>query len=105
MEGIKDWKLKLRYGKLTTPYQHYTIIVPVVIEKYIEDFSAQPGIAYAGIKMWATDTEEAANITHWLGEEKGYMVDGNIEIYKTDPEQPPGDSSHAYDVKFTYYKK
>jgi hypothetical protein len=103
MEAEKDWKLKLRYGKLKTLYQHYTVIVPVVINAYIEDFDAQPGTAYAGIKIWAKDTEEASEIVSSIGNQTGFIITGEIELYKTDPVQAPQDNAYAYDINFSYY--
>jgi len=67
---IKDWKVKLKYGKLTTPYKHYTVIAPVVINEFIEDFSAEPGTAYIGMKVWATDSNEAVNLIENIGKQK-----------------------------------
>jgi hypothetical protein len=105
MPEEKDWKLKLRYGKLKTPYQHFTVIAPVVIEEYIEGLDAQPGNAYAGIKLWATNIDEAIHIVASIGEEKGYMVSGRIEVYETPPERPPQDEPYAYSINFTYYRE
>ncbi|MBE9586247.1 hypothetical protein IM792_17470 [Mucilaginibacter sp. JRF] len=102
---IKNWKLKLRYGKIRTPYKHYTLITPVSISEYIEDFSARPGTAYLGAKIWATDSDEAVVILEDIGESTGYAITGSIEIYDTAPEQEPGDKPYAYDFKFTYYEE
>jgi len=102
MTEEKNWKLKLRYGKLKTPYQHYTVIVPVAINEYID---AQPGTAYAGINMWATDTNEATDIVVSLGKQAGFLITGKIEVYKTDPVQAPEENAYAYDINFTYYNK
>jgi len=104
MSNEKDWKLKLRYGRLKTPYQHFTIIVPVIINKFIEEFSAQPGRAYAGIKVWATDTDRAIDMVNNIAEHTGFKIIGKIEIYNTDPVQPPGENPNAYDINFSYYK-
>jgi len=100
----KDWKLKLRYGKLKTPYQHYTAIVPVLINAYIEDFNAEPGTAYGGFKIWAMDTEEVVDIVESIAQQTDFVITGKIEIYKTDPVQPPQESAYAYDINFSYYK-
>ena len=42
-ESEKDWKLKLRYGKLKTPYQHYTAIAEGVAGEEMQDFYADQG--------------------------------------------------------------
>jgi hypothetical protein len=90
---------------LKTPYQHLTILAPVIIKEYIKDFDAQPGTAYAGIKMWATDMDEAVDMAESIGAQTGFVINGRIEIYKTDPVQPPGDEPYAYDINFSYYKE
>ncbi|HEY6402046.1 MAG TPA: hypothetical protein VI479_11595 [Blastocatellia bacterium] len=33
----------------------------------------------------------------------GFTVDGRIEIYVTEPDQPPGEKPHSYDIRFTPY--
>jgi hypothetical protein len=75
-QSDKDWKLKLRYGKLETPYIHFTIIAPIVIEQYITDFKATPGKAYIGINVWASDSDEAIDVLQNIGEHTGYKVSG-----------------------------
>jgi hypothetical protein len=70
----KNWKLKLRYGKLTTPYKHYTLIAPVVINEYIDDFAAKPGTAYIGMKVWATDSNEAVDLLESIGNQTGFSL-------------------------------
>ena len=99
----KNWKLKLRYGKLTTPYKHYTLIAPVVINEYIEDFAAKTGTAYIGMKVWATDSDEAVDLLESIGNQTGFVINGRIEIYDTDPKEAPGESPNAYDINFSYY--
>jgi hypothetical protein len=69
----KYWKLKLKYNRSITPYKHYTLIVPVIINEFIEDFSAKPGTAYIGMKVWATDTSEAIDIIENIGNQTGTL--------------------------------
>ncbi len=99
----KNWKLKLRYGKLTTPYKHYSLIAPVVINEYIEDFAAKPGTAYIGMKVWATNSNEAVDLLESIGNQAGFVINGRIEIYDTDPKEAPCENPNAYDIKFSYY--
>lgn len=60
--GIKDWKLKLRYGKITTPFKYFTVIGNCEVGVLSDDFSCRPGPAYVALKTWAKDTQEAADI-------------------------------------------
>ncbi len=41
-EQEKDWKLKLRYGKLQTPYQHFTLIAKGIVGELADGFSSIP---------------------------------------------------------------
>ncbi|QXV64986.1 hypothetical protein INP83_18170 [Mucilaginibacter sp. 21P] len=99
----RNWKLKLRYGKKKTPFSHYTIITPVRITEYIEDFKSGPGTAYLGVKIWATTTDEAIELVQNIGQQTGYEIIGKIEVYDTDPLEPPGDNPYAYGFNFSYY--
>ena len=100
----KNWKLKLRYGKLRNQLTHYTIIAPVVITHFIDDFDAKPGKAYAGVKIWAHDANHAFEIFQDVGSQIGYEVTGKMELYKTDPEQAPDKEPYAYGINFSYYE-
>jgi hypothetical protein len=100
---IKDWKLKLRYGKLNTPYKHFTVIAPGVIEQYKKDFDAQPGKAYVGMKIWAMNEGESADAFQGVADQIGFKLSGNMEIYETPAESPPTDNSYAYGINFSYY--
>jgi hypothetical protein len=101
----KDWKLKLRYGKLQTPYKHYTLIGEGFAEKFIEDFACPPGSAFMGIKVWASSHEEAANLIQSVAQDIGFSITGDIEIYDSDPEEPPTGNPYGYEIKFTPFQK
>jgi hypothetical protein len=100
---IKDWKLKLRYGKVSTPFTHYTLIAPTKIEIYIEEFDADIGTAWVGMKIWATEQGESAKVYKSVAEQIGLIITGNIEIYNTEAVNPPKDKPYAYDIQFTYF--
>jgi hypothetical protein len=101
----KDWKLKLRYGKLQTPYQHFTLLAEGIVGDLEDGFSCPKGSAIMGMKVWATDSDEAADMIQIIGENIGFTVTGKIEVYSTDPVEPPGENPHGYDIKFTPYKE
>ena len=42
-DDLKDWKLKLRYGRLVTPYVHRTLIADVTVHETTEVNNAPPG--------------------------------------------------------------
>ena len=100
-ESDKDWKLKLRYGKLKTPSQHYTVIAEGVVSEEMQDFSCPPGTAFMGMKTWASSADESADMIQAIGAQIGFNVTGRIQIYETDPAQPPRDNPYGYDINFT----
>jgi hypothetical protein len=97
----KDWKLKLRYGKLQTPFKHYTAIVEGVVGELAEGFSCRPGNAFMAMNTWATSEEESADMVRVIGEEIGFRVTGNTQVYSTEPTQPPRPDPFGYDISFT----
>ncbi len=103
MEDEKDWKLKLRYGKIKTPYKHYTAIGDGVVEELSDGYECSEGNAVMSIKTWATDTEESADMLRVIGNQIGFKASGKVEIYVTEAELPPKDNPFGYDIKFTPY--
>lgn len=100
-ESERDWKLKLRYGKTKTPFKHYTVIASGKVGDLVEGFECPQGSAYMGIKVWAESDDEAGDMIQIIGDQIGFTVTGNIEIYITEPEQPPQENPFGYDITFT----
>jgi hypothetical protein len=100
---MKDWKLKLKYGQLTTPFQHFTVIADGVVGELGEGFECRPGKAFMGMKTWETNMDESADMIKVIGEQIGFTVTGKIEIFRTEPVEPPGENPHGYDIQFTPY--
>jgi len=103
MNDEKDWKLKLRYGRLTTPFQHFTVLADGIAGDLKDGFECRPGRAWMAMKTWATDTDESTDMIRVIGKQIGFVVDGRVEVYVTEPDQPPGENPHGYDIKFTPY--
>jgi len=55
------------------------------------------------MKAWASDSDEAANMIQDIGMQVGFTVDGNIEIYETEPTEPPKENPYGYDITFSPY--
>jgi len=100
---MKDWKLKLRYGKLTTPFRHFTVIADGLVGQLVEGYECRPGKAYMSMKTWATDTVESTDMIKVIGKHIGFTVTGKIHVFQTEPTEPPGENPHGYDIKFTPY--
>ncbi|WP_207495657.1 hypothetical protein [Aridibaculum aurantiacum] len=97
----KDWKLNLRYGKLTTPFKHYTLLAQGLVGELVEGFECRPGTAIIAMKIWALDANQAADVFQSIGGQIGYRVTHDIEVYETDPVKPPEDNPYGYDIQFT----
>jgi hypothetical protein len=96
-----DWKLKLRYGRLKTPYRHFTVIAEGLVGVLAEGFSCPPGSAFMGMKAWSSSPDESADMAQSIGREIGFTVTGRIQIYDTEPQQPPRERPYGYDIHFT----
>ena len=101
----KDWKLNLRYGKLHTPFKHLTLIAQGVAGDLQGGFTCPPGNAFMGMKVWASSDEEAAAMIQAIGYQIGFKVTGDIQIYYTDPLEPPKDNPYGYDITFSPFNE
>lgn len=99
----KDWKLKLRYGKLITPFQHYTIIAEGLMTDEIKESKFTKGKGFMGMKIWASSNEESTDVFQSVGIQIGFKITGNILVYKSDPLEPPRESPYAYDINFSRF--
>ena len=79
MEEKSDWKLKLRYGKDTTPYTHYTVLAEGVCGNMVDGFSCPKGNAIMSIKVWAADINEPSHMVNSIGSQIGFEVSGEIQ--------------------------
>ncbi|MEO8404914.1 MAG: hypothetical protein ABI480_09970 [Chitinophagaceae bacterium] len=100
-----NWKLQLRYGKLQTAFKHRTLLAEGVANEMKEGFLCRPGPAFMGIKVWISSDEEAAEIIQSIGTKIGFEVTGDIQIFDTEPLQPPQDKPYGYDINFTPFEK
>lgn len=98
-----DWKLKLRYGKSTTPFQHFTVLADGVVEDLKDGFTCRPGRAWMAMRVWATHASESMDMVRAIGAKIGFVVDGRVEVYVTEPDRPPSENPHGYGIKFTPY--
>ena len=102
-DEIKDWKLKLKYGKIKTEFKHYTAIADGVVGQLTDGFECRSGPAIMGMKTWASDADQSGDMINVIGKNIGFTVTGRIQIYETEPDQPPKDKPYGYDIQFTAY--
>lgn len=96
-----DWKLKLRYGQLQTPYKHFTALAEGKMTKAENEFGCPLGSAWMAMKTWAADPAESGDMIQAIGRQIGFDVTGRIEIYETEAVQPPRENPFGYDIGFT----
>jgi len=101
VENTKNWKLKLRYGKETTPYKHFTVLGVGIVGELVEGFECPKGSAIMAIKTWATDAVESADMLRVIGGQIGFDATGEVQVYESEPEQPPRENPFGYDINFT----
>lgn len=101
--GLNDWKLKLRYGKMKTPYKHFVLLADCFVGNLIEEYKCSSENAIVSIKIWAVDGDQAAEIFQDIGRQIGFNVKDKIEIFDKPADQPPTDSPSAYGINFTPY--
>lgn len=100
-----DWKLKLRYGKMDTRFSHFTVLADGLAGELVGGFECPQGRAWMAIKTWATNTDESADMARVIGKQIGFIVDGHIDVFRSEPEQPPGDNPYGYGIAFTPYEE
>jgi len=100
---LSDWKLKLRYGRLKTKLSHFTLIADCEVLKPNKDLGSVNGRGFFAMKIWAEEHNEAVHMIELYSNQVGLNIDGKIQIYDTEPINPPGDIPAGYDPNFTPY--
>ena len=103
-ETIKNWKLKLRYGLLKTPYSHYTLIADGKLVAPPGDDNCPAITAFMGMKVWASSEDEAFDMIRAIGRHHDFIIEGRIYLYTTDPVEPPREHPYGYDINFKPYQ-
>lgn len=103
-EPESDWKLKLRYGRLSTPFKHFTVLAEGRMNN-ANEFKCPIGPAWITMKTWAGDVEESGQMVQVIGEKIGFIITGKIEIYVTEPLKPPRKNPYGYDISFTPFEE
>jgi hypothetical protein len=102
---LKNWKLKLRYGRMKTAFHHFTVLAEGEVVSPNKDFGTGLGPSFFGMKVWASDSDEAIDMVRAIGQHLGFASTGRIYVYDTDPTEPPGTEPHGYELKFTPYER
>lgn len=54
-----------------------------------------------GVKTWASSADESADMARVIGRQIGFTVTGSIEVFDTEPAQPPREQPYGYGITFT----
>jgi hypothetical protein len=54
-----------------------------------------------GMKTWASSPDELVDMVRVIGRQIGFKVTGRIQVYDTEPKQPPRENPYSYDITFT----
>lgn len=99
-----NWKLKYKYGINKTSYNHYTVLARGVGKNIEKGFNCPDGNAVMAMKIWSTTYEEAADVFQSIGTQIGFTTTGDIEIFDSEPEEPPQENPSGYNINFTPFK-
>jgi len=99
-----DWKLKLRYGQLTTNFIHVTLIGDGKVITVNEEYNTELGPAVMALKAWVESHDEAFNMIAAIAEHLGFELKGRIELFETEPDDPPKEKQFGYAINFTAYR-
>jgi hypothetical protein len=75
-----SWKAQLRYGKIQTPFHHFTALAEGTVGELADGFECPPGSAFMGMKTWALSADESADMIRVIGGQIGFTVTGDIQI-------------------------
>lgn len=98
-----DWKVQLRYGRISTPFKHYALVADGTAGQLAEGFECRPGPAVMAMKGWATDPDEAVDMIRYVSEQIGFSIAEKIEVYEAELDEPPRERPFAYNISFVPY--
>lgn len=58
-----------------------------------------------GMKTWALNMDESGDMLQTIGGDIGFEVTGDIQVFITDPIEPPCENPYGYDINFTPFEE
>lgn len=98
-----DWKQQLASGEQSTAFTHYALVADGALVKDDAQRGLKAGPCVMSLKVWATGTEQAADMIVSIGDAQGFKIADNVDVYATAPDRAPQDQPYAYDLNFTPY--
>ena len=100
-----DWKLQLRYGKLSTRFAHFSLLAEGVLVTEQKEHGCPAGPAFLGLKLWTGTADEATAMGLAIGRQLGFEVTGRVYLYETEPEAPPGEQPFGYNLNLSPFRE
>mgnify|MGYP003650078038 FL=1 len=88
---------------LMTEFTHYTLIADGHVFEPNAEYATDIGPCIMGMKVWAADADQAADMIVVIGKRLGFKADGELQVFVTEGEAPAEDQPFGYDVQFTTY--
>ncbi|MAN66899.1 MAG: hypothetical protein CME91_09660 [Hyphomonadaceae bacterium] len=88
---------------LMTEFTHYTLIADGHVFEPNAEYATDIGPCIMGMKVWAADADQAADMIVVIGKRLGFKADGELQVFVTEGEVPAEDQPFGYDVQFTTY--
>lgn len=86
-----------------TEFTHFTLLADGHVIEPNVDFGTELGPCIMGMKVWARNAEQAADMIVDIGKQLGFHADGELQVFISEPEEPAEDQPFGYDVQFTSY--
>jgi hypothetical protein len=105
MTGLKqddDRKPNARYGRWTTRYSHYTLILDGIVQEETERNGTPRGSAFIGYRCWASSPEEALEMAGVFAKEFAFVIARRL-LWETEPARQPCGIPFGYDFQLTPY--
>ncbi|WP_216362744.1 hypothetical protein [Formosa algae] len=93
----------MRYGKTKTEFKHFTVLADGIAGDLVDGFDCKPGNAWMSIKTWSKSADESSEMIQFIARQIGFEFRGKIEIYKTEPIEPPREEPFGYGINFKPY--
>jgi hypothetical protein len=90
-------------GNGGSDFSHYAVIADGEIVEADPTRGLFIGPSVMSVKIWARDTDEAADMIIALANQMNFKIADRIEIYETEPDRAPEDRPFGYDLNFTPY--
>ncbi|WP_156807954.1 hypothetical protein [Henriciella marina] len=80
-------------------FKHFSLVAGGDIMEGHAVPNGRIGPSVLSLKVWAASVEEAVDVVIAIGNEVGFKIEENVEVFRSKATQIAGDEAFAYDVK------